>query len=228
MGTDCGWVGRSRTSWPRPLSVRDAAHGRRVTYSPEGLHPAHDAVPRQVRVLHVRPAAGPARAPVPVARPGAAPSPPPAPRPAATRRSSPSASAPRSATRPPASGSTRTATTPPSTTWPPCAGSCSTRPACSPTPTPARCYPDELAALRTVAPSQGMMLESLNPDLRRPPGLARQDARAAAGHARGGGRAGHPVHHRDPRRDRRVAAPTGSRRSRPSPRRTAARVTSRR
>ena len=41
----------------------------------QGLHPAHDAVPRQVRLLHVRPAAGPPRVALPHARAGAAPSP---------------------------------------------------------------------------------------------------------------------------------------------------------
>ena len=49
------------------------------------------------------------------------------------------------------------------------------------------------------------MLESLDPDLDCHRGLARQDAGAPPGHARGGGRARHPVHHRHPRRHRRDA-----------------------
>ena len=47
------------------------------------------------------------------------------------------------------------------------------------------------------------MIETLHADLDRPPGLARQGARAAPGHARGRRRPGHPVHDRHPRRHRR-------------------------
>ena len=36
---------------------RDARTGRRITYSPKVFVPAHDAVPRPVRLLHVREAA---------------------------------------------------------------------------------------------------------------------------------------------------------------------------
>ncbi len=60
------------------------------------------------------------------------------------------------------SGSTSTATPPPSTTswrWP---GSSSTRRACSPTPTPVRSTPTSSRRSASVAPSQGMMIESLN------------------------------------------------------------------
>ena len=49
---------------------RDAAHGTTGDLLAQGLHPAHDAVPRQVRVLHLRPAAGPPRRARPHPRPG--------------------------------------------------------------------------------------------------------------------------------------------------------------
>ena len=82
----------------------------------EGLHPADDAVPGPLRLLHVRQAAGPPRPPVPPARRG------PGDRPgrcrarAVTRRSSRSAKAPRTATPSPRSGSPPTATRRRSTT----------------------------------------------------------------------------------------------------------------
>ena len=63
---------------------------------------------------------------------------------------------------------------------------------------------EELARLRTVAPSQGMMIESLRRRPGRPPRRPGQDPGAPAGDPRGGRRARHPVHHRDPRRHRRV------------------------
>ena len=85
----------------RARAVRDAADRHPHHLLAQGLHPAHHAVPRQVRLLHVRPAAGPARVAVPHARRRCWPSPGPAPPPAATRRCSPWASDPRSATRPP-------------------------------------------------------------------------------------------------------------------------------
>ena len=40
---------------------------------------------------------------------------------------------------------------------------------------------EDLARLREVTASQGLMLESVNPDLRRPPGLADEGPGAAAG-----------------------------------------------
>ncbi len=67
----------------------------------QGVHPAHHAVPGQVRLLHVRPAAGPRSRRRTSRRSRCSPSPGPAPRPAATRRSSPSASGPSCATRSP-------------------------------------------------------------------------------------------------------------------------------
>jgi hypothetical protein len=61
-------------------------------------------------------------------------------------------------------GWTSTATARPSTTWWPCAAWCATRPACSPTPTPAP-SPRRAGPAAEVAASQGMMIESLDPDL---------------------------------------------------------------
>ena len=103
----------------------------------------------------------------------------------------------------PASGSTSTATPRPSTTW---------------WPWPARPRRDRAAPprqrrrplpRRAGRAAAGLALAGddarvAQPRPRRPPRLARQDARAPAGHARGGRRAGHPVHHRHPRRHRRV------------------------
>ena len=68
------------------------------------------------------------------------------------------------------------------------AGACSTRPACSPTPTPARSRRPSSTRLRAVSPSQGMMIETLADPPRRArrpaPRRARQDARTPARHAR--------------------------------------------
>ncbi len=61
---------------------------------------------------------------------------------------------------------------------------------------------DELAALRTVAPSQGMMIESLDEDLACHTRVRPTRPRAAPRHARGRRRAADPVHHRDPGRPR--------------------------
>ena len=62
------------------------------------------------------------------------------------------------------------------------------------------------ARLREVTASQGLMLESVNPRPRRPPGLADQAPGAAAGDDPRRRRAADPVHERDPRRHRRVRA----------------------
>ena len=82
---------------------------------------------------------------------------------------------------------------------------------------------DDLARLRPVSASQGMMLESLDPDLACHRGRPGQDAGATAGHLGGGRSAGHPLHHRRARRHRRVACragphPDGHRRRPPRPR----------
>ena len=151
------------------------------------------------------------------ARPGAAPSPGPGPGPAATRRCSRSASGPRSATRWPRQ-------------WLADHGYASTV--------------DYLAAMcRLVLDETGLLPHANAGALYRrragraaaglavagdddrvaqrrprlPPRLARQDARAPPGHARGGRRAGHPVHHRASSSASASPAPTASTRSRPSP-----------
>ena len=205
----------------RACRVRDAATGTRVTYSPEGVHPAHHAVPRPLRLLHVRPAPGPPRQGVPRARGGAGHRPGRAPRPAATRPCSRWASGPSCATRPRPAGWPSTVTTRPSTTWPPCAGWCVDETGLLPHANAGALYEDELAALRPVAPSQGMMIESLRRRPRRPPGRAGQRPGAPAGHAGGRGASRHPLHDRDPRRHRRgpggPADGPGGHRRRPSP-----------
>ena len=156
----------------------------------EGVHPAHDAVPRPVRLLHVRPAAGPRssrRTSTPdevlaIAARGRRRR---LPRGAVHPRRGPEERYPVAA-RVARRARLRLDRRLPRRRW---RGWCSTRPACSPTPTPARCTADELARLRAVAPSQGMMIESLARRPRLPPRRARQDARAPAGHARGRRRA---------------------------------------
>ena len=75
------------------------------------------------------------------------------------------------------------------TTSPRCAGSSSTRRVCCPTPTPERSSRTSSPCSGPVAPSQGMMIESLRERPGLPPGVARQDSRAPARDARGGGRA---------------------------------------
>ena len=64
-------------------------------------------------------------------------------------------------------------------------------------------FRDELARLRTVSASQGMMLESLTEGLAAHRGRTRQGAGATSGHARGRRRARHPLHDGDPGRHRR-------------------------
>ena len=67
---------------------------------------------------------------------------------------------------------------------------------------------EDLARLREVTASQGLMLESVSERLMQtgPRGLADQASRAAPGDDPRGGRAEDPVHERDPRRDRRERA----------------------
>ena len=141
--------------------VRDGAHGRRVTFSPKVFIPL--TMLCRDRCGYCTFAKAPARlaVAVPDARRGARRRPRRARRRAATRRCSPWASGPSCATRWRATGWPRTATPRRSTTSPRCAASSSRRPACSPTPTPARCSPTSWPALRAVSASQGMMLESL-------------------------------------------------------------------
>ena len=141
--------------------VRDRAVGTRVTYSPKVFIPL--TMLCRDRCGYCTFAKPPARLASPylaldevlaIARAGAA-------RPAATRPCSPWASGPRSATRRPPGGWPTAATPRPWTTWPRPAGRCSTRPGSSPTPTPGPSTQDELAALRPVTASQGMMIETL-------------------------------------------------------------------
>ena len=63
--------------------------------------------------------------------------------------------------------------------------------------------PTSWPALRAVSASQGMMLESLGPDLAAHRGAPDKDPGAAAGHPGGRRRARHPLHHRHPGRHRR-------------------------
>ena len=83
----------------------------------QGVHPADHAVPRPVRLLHLRQGPGPAGVARTCPSTRCSPSPAPAGRPAATRPCSPWARAPRTATRPPAGGWPSTATPRRSTTW---------------------------------------------------------------------------------------------------------------
>ena len=132
----------------------------------EGVHPAHDAVPRPLRLLHLRPAAGPPRV-ARTSRPTrCSPSPRPAPRPAATRRSSPSARRPRTATPSPRELARRARLRLhrrlPRRHVP--ARARRDRPAPPRQRRRARRRPSS-PRLRAVAPSQGMMVESLRDDL---------------------------------------------------------------
>ena len=79
---------------------------------------------------------------------------------------------------------------------------------------------EDLARLRTVAPSQGMMIESLRRRPGRPPRGPGQDPRTPAGDPGVGRRAGHPVHHGDPGRHRGVRGRPAGRPGGRSPRRT--------
>ena len=146
-------------------AVREAAFGTRVTYSPKVFIPLTTLC--RDRCGYCTFAQPPARAasPVPVARAGAGDRRSEGPRRAATRRSSPSASGPRSATRRRAPGWPSTATPPPSTTWRPCAGSSLDETGLLPHANAGALSEPELALLRGVSASQGMMLESLNPAL---------------------------------------------------------------
>ena len=166
-------------------------------------------MPRPLRLLHVRAPAAARRAGVPDARRGARDR---ArgrggrlPRGAVHARREARGALPRGARR----ARRRTATRRRSTTSRAARGSCSTRPACCPTPTRACMDATELARLRPVAPSQGMMIETtvgrLDGARRAAPRLARQDAGARGSRRCGRGRGARPVHHRHPRRHRRDA-----------------------
>ena len=89
-------------------------------------------------------------------------------------------------------------------------------------------YADELAALRPVSPSQGMMVESLNPSLACHRGAPDKDPARRLATLEAAGRAGHPVHHRHPRRHRREPARPRRGAAWPSPRPTGVTATCRR
>ena len=156
----------------------------------QGVHPADDAVPRQVRLLHVRPAAGSARSALPHARRRCSRSRAPAPAPAATRRCSRSASAPSCATPSPQSGSPPTATRRRSTTSSRCARLVLDETGLLPHANAGALYPRRARGTaggrHRVAGDDARVAQ---PRPRLPPRLARQDARAPARHARRRGRA---------------------------------------
>ncbi len=99
---------------------------------------------------------------------------------------------------------------------------CSTRPACSPTPTPAPCTAEELAALRAGHRQPGDDARDARPDLAGPPAAPPTRRPSAAWPpCEAAGRARDPVHHRHPRRHRRdpgrPARRAGGHRRRPPP-----------
>ena len=197
---------RSTSSSPRPLAcgTPGTAPGHLL---PEGLHPAHDAVSRPLRLLHVRQAARPARPPLSrrstTCWPSRATVPRRVPRGAVHARRGPRGALPggrRVARRARVRVHRRLRRTPPR-------ARCSRRRACSPTRTPARCPAPSSSGSARSARRQGMMIETLAARLGEPggpaPRRARQDARAAPRHPRRRRRGARPVHHRDPRRHRR-------------------------
>ena len=186
---------------------RDAAHGARSP-SRRRCSSRSRCCAATVRLLHVRQAAGAPRVALPRARRRARHRPP-------RRR----ARLPRGAVHAGRGARGRATRTPPSGS--PAHGyastvdylvaarraRCSTRPACSPTPTPARSPRPSSTRLRAVSPSQGMMIETLAARLGEPGGPhsgapdKTPERRLATLEA--AGRARVPVHHRHPRRHRR-------------------------
>ena len=175
----------------------------------QGLHPAHDALPRRLPLLHVRAAAAAGRALLPDARGGAG-----------DRRAGAAAgchealftlgdkpelryrAAREELDRARASHDRRLPRAM-------CAGSCCARPACCRTPIPGILDDGELLALRDVCASQGIMLETASERLSQRGGphfgspdklpTVRLDAIDRAGRLRD------PVHERHPDRHRRDA-----------------------
>ena len=201
--------------------VRDGRHGTRVTFSPEGVHPAHDAVPRQLRLLHVRPAPGPPRPALPRRRRRCWRSPAGAPPPVATRRCSRWASGPSCATRWPGAGWPSGATTRRVHYLPEMAALVLTETGLLPHANAGALHRDELAGPAAGQPQPGDDDRVAEPRPRLPPGRAGQGTRAAPGHARARRRAGHPLHHRHPVRHRRIPPGphrgAGGHRRQPSP-----------
>ena len=138
------------------------------------------------------------------------------------------ASCPRS-TPPCASGWAPTATrTSPATSCGPASGR--SNGGCCPTPTSACSTREDLARLREVSASQGLMLESISERLMETvhAGSPTKHPGAAAGDDPGRGRAEDPLHERDPGRHRREPARSGWPRCRRSPRCTPSTATCRR
>ena len=219
-----GRVLRRRTLTPPGPGVgRGAAgqpghHGAPGHLLPQGLHPAHHAVPRPLRLLHLRQGAGPPRQPLPARATRCWPSPGPG-RPAGchealfTLGERPELRYPSAR---PLAGRARLRL---DGRLPgrPCARLVLDETGLLPHANAGALFEDELAALRPVAASQGMMLETLAEDLAAHRRAPDKTPERAAGHPRGGRRAGHPLHHRDPGRHRRDPGRTGSPPWRPSP-----------
>ena len=209
-----GRVGRRRGAHPGPPS-RHPHH-----LLAEGVHPADDAVPRQVRLLHVRPAARQAGVAVPHPRRRA--------RHRLPRRPSRVPRGPvhpRRGSRGPLPGGARLAP----------GGRVRLHGALPARHGPPRRRRDRPAPARqrrsaarrgagAVAPGGAQPGDDGRVAARRPrlpSGRARQGTRAAAGDPRGRRRAGDPVHHRCPRRHRRDPRRPPHRCWRRSPQRTA-------
>ena len=220
---------RCLTSWPRPAAIRDRAHGTRVTYSPKVFIPL--TMLCRDRCGYCTFAQPPARLAAPyltpdevlaIARRGAA-------RGLPRGAVHPGRAARAAATTWPGGGSTTTATTRPSHYL---RGHGPAR-ARRDRPAPPRQRrrprtPTSWLRCGRCRPSQGMMIESLEPRPGLPPRRARQGPGAPPGHARGRRRAGHPVHHRHPRRHRREPRRPHRRARRRSPTPTGATATCRR
>ena len=195
----------STTSWPRRAACGPRAPGPRHLLA-EGLRPADDALPRRLWLLHLRAAAAARRARLPDRGRGARDRPGRGGGGLHARRSSRSATGRSSATASHVTSSPRSAARRRSSTSPAARGACSTRPGLLPHLNPGVMTRDELAALRPVAASMGIMLETTAERLaatgRAALGLARQGAGAPARDDPSRGRARDPVHERDPRRDR--------------------------
>ena len=199
----------------------------------EGVHPADDAVPRPVRVLHVRQAACPPRRAVPHDRRGARRSP----ARGAARRLPRGALHPGRGARGPLprwrrSGWPRTATRRPSTTSPPPARRCSSETGLLPHANAGALGQAELERLRAVVAvagdddrdARGPARRARRPARRR----ARQDPGAPPRHARRRRARRGAVHHRHPRRHRRDPRRAARRPASPSATRTRATGTCRR
>ena len=171
----------------------------------QGLHSAHHAVPRPLRLLHLRQGAGPPHLPVPHPRRGARRGP------GGARRGLPrGALHPGRAARAALSGGARLAGRArprvhgglPRRDVPP-------RPGGDRPPPPRqrrRAVPRRAGPLARGLGEPGDDDRVTGPGPGRAPWRARQGPGAPAGHARGGRRARHPVHHGDPGRDRRRPA----------------------